>query len=328
MNLILFRRTTMLASTLLACAGLSLSASSQNLTDSFVAYREQIPGSSLFFPMVSIPGGSFLLGSSEEEPGRRSDEGPRHRIEISPFWMGAHEVTYDEFLAYFEDEETSTNSDVDAVTRPTPQYIDLSWGMGKRGGYPVNSMSQRSALMYCRWLYRKTGHFYRLPTEAEWEYACRAGSASAFSFGDDSSQLRNFAWFKDNSQGKYQKVGQKTPNAWGLYDMEGNLAEWTLDQYGAETYSTYQDDQKDPLALPASTYPKTVRGGSYRSEAASLRCAARDHSIPSWNRRDPQVPKSKWWLTDGMDVGFRIVRPLVPPSKDEIEKFFARYLGN
>src|SRR5205085_477744 len=147
------------------------------------------------------------------------------------FWMGVREVTYDEFLIYFNDASVSTNSEVDAVTRPTAQYIDLSWGMGKQGGFPVNSMSQHAALMYCRWLYQKTGVFYRLPTEAEWEYACRAGTSTTYYFGNDEKELDKYTWYKSNSNNKFQKVGQKLPNAWGLYDMLGNVCEWTLDHY-------------------------------------------------------------------------------------------------
>ena len=126
--------------------------------------------------------GSFLMGSSDDEKNREKDEGPQRTVTIAAFWMGAFEVTRDEFDVFYKDETTSENSEVDAVTRPSPQYVDLSWGMGKEGGYPVNSLSQYAALMYCRWLYNKTGVFYRLPTEAEWEYACRAGTTTRYLF--------------------------------------------------------------------------------------------------------------------------------------------------
>ena len=119
-------------------------------------------------------------------------------------------------------------------------------------------------------------------------------------------------------------MGQLKPNAWGLYDMLGNLSEWTIDQYSSNYYETMVS--KDPGTEPAGKYPKTVKGGSYMDESAELRCANRMGSSPDWNKRDPQIPKSKWWLTDGMFIGFRVVRPLVQPSKEEIEKFYNLYL--
>ncbi len=152
-------------------------------TAEFKEYEQPIPGSTYKTRMVPIQGGSFIMGSSDKEKNRKADEGPQRKVAISPFWIGAYEVTRDEFDAFFKDETTSENSEVDAITRPSPQYIDLSWGMGKEGGYPANSMQQLTALMYCKWLYNKTGVFYRLPTEAEWEYACRAGTTTAYYFG-------------------------------------------------------------------------------------------------------------------------------------------------
>lgn len=297
-------------------------------TTQFTPYVQTIPGSTISFSMVPIPAGTFTMGSPDGEGNRQPDEGPQKQVTLSAFWMGAREVTYDEFLLFFNDENTSRDSEVDAVTRPTPQYIDLSWGMGKQGGFPVNSMSQRTALMYCRWLYEKTGIFYRLPTEAEWEYACRAGSNTAYYFGNDAKKLKEYAWFNGNSKNKYQKTGQKKPNAWGLYDMLGNVSEWTLDQYKADYYTAIGDKPADPLIEATTTYPRSVRGGGYTDDPAACRCAARSKSDPSWNKRDPQIPKSKWWLTDGMYVGFRIVRPLQQPTREEAEAFYKKYLGN
>lgn len=290
-------------------------------------YEQNIPGSSVNFKMVPIPAGSFWLGSPDTEKGRRPDEGPAKKISIPAFWMGEHEVTYDEFLLFMNDETTSRNSDIDGVTRPTPQYVDLSWGMGKQGGFPINSMSQHNALMYCRWLYKKTGQFYRLPTEAEWEYAARAGSTTSYFFGDDASQLKEYAWFAQNSKEKFQKVMQKKPNAWGLYDILGNVAEWTLDQYDENFYQTITDTTKSPINLPSTQYPRSVRGGGFEDPAEGLRCAARAKSVSAWNKRDPQIPKSKWWLTEARSVGFRIVRPAVQPSAEDIELFYNHFLS-
>ena len=268
------------------------------------------------------------MGSAVSEKGRETDEGPQRKVTIAAFWMGAYEMSRDEFDVFYKDENTSDNSTVDAITKPTPQYIDLTWGMGKEGGYPVNSMSQYAALMYCRWLYNKTGDFYRLPTEAEWEYACRAGSTTRFYFGNDEKQLGKYAWFKDNSEEKYQKAGMKLPNAWGLYDMLGNVSEWTLDHYDEKRMAGMGPLSDNPFVEPQKArYPKAIRGGGYTEEANELRTANRSKSDPLMNRRDPQIPKSKWWLTDAPSVGFRIVRPLVQPSADEINEFFKKYLG-
>jgi formylglycine-generating enzyme required for sulfatase activity len=198
--------------------------------------------------------------------------------------------------------------------------------MGKEGGYPANSMSQYGALMFCRWLYKKTGEFYRLPTEAEWEYACRAGSTAAFPFGDDSSQLGKYAWYAGNSDNKYHKVGLKQPNAWGFHDMLGNVAEWTLDQFDENYYTATGATPKDPLIKPTARQPRTVKGGNYQDDPAVLQSSARLKSNPDWNRRDPQIPRSRWWNADAPFIGFRIVKPAVKPSAEDIDKFFADYL--
>ena len=302
--------------------------SGQPVNENFKEYQQTIPGSTLQFKMVPVEGGSFLMGSSEKEKGHEADEGPQRNISISPFWMAAFEVSRDEFDVFYKDEATSQNSIVDAVTRPSPQYIDFSLGMGKEGGYPVNSLSQYAALMYCRWLYNKTGNFYRLPTEAEWEYACRAGTSTTYYFGNDEKELDKYAWYKSNSNDKFQKAGQKLPNAWGLYDMLGNVSEWTLDHYDEKRMEKMTDKISDPLTPPdKARYPKALRGGSFADDAIQLRCANRFKSDPSWNRRDPQIPKSKWWLTEAGFVGFRIVRPKQQPTKAGADEFFKQYLG-
>lgn len=268
------------------------------------------------------------MGSADNEKGRDTDEGPQKKFSISAFWMGAFEVTHDEFDLFFKDDSISRNSGIDAVTRPSPQYVDLSWGMGRNGGFPVNSMQQRTAVMYCRWLYKKTGIFYRLPTEAEWEYACRAGSASTYFFGNDENQLEKYAWYSKNSNGKYHKVGLLQPNAWGLYDMLGNVSEWVLDQYDENYFKKMKDVNSDPELKPSARHPRLLRGGAYTDNAVDLRCANRTKWLPEWNRRDPQIPKSKWWLTDAPFAGFRLVRPVKQMSTGEIEEFFTFYLSN
>lgn len=293
----------------------------------FQPYEQSLPGSTLKFKMVPVRGGSFALGSAATDPAAKPDETPQRTVTISPFWMGAYEVTHDEFDVFFNDQMTPENTKVDAVTRPSPQYIDLSWGMGKEGGYPANSMQQFTALMYCRWLYQKTGVFYRLPTEAEWEYAAKAGATTVYPFGNDATELDKYAWHKGNSKNKYQKVGQKAPNAWGLYDMLGNVAEWTLDQYTGDGYTKIANNSLDPYLTPTSRHPRVVRGGSFEDGAEALRPAARRSWIPDWNKRDPQIPKSRWWLTDGQFVGFRVVRPVKQPTAEEAEAFYKMHLG-
>ncbi len=293
------------------------------------AFRiQQVPGSSLSFKMQSIPAGSFLIGSPLSEKNREEEEGPQKKIQIQAFWMGAYEVTRDEFDVFLKDEQTSQNIDLDAITRPSAQYVDLTWGMGKEGGYPANSMSQFGALMYCKWLYQKTGIFFRLPTEAEWEYACRAGTNTTYYFGNNPKLLSQYAWYLENSEDKYQKVGLKKPNAWGLYDMLGNLMEWTLDHYEPALYKNIPNNTLEKImpAKPAK-YPKALRGGSFEESSEALRVAARYHSDPIWNKRDPQIPKSKWWLTEGKNIGLRLIQPFEQPTAAEITQFFINYLG-
>ncbi len=286
----------------------------------FESYREVIPGTDLTVRMVPIPKGTFQMGSPTHEPGHQADEGPVHQVHISPFWMAEAEITWDVYQLFIDREIDGEQPDpvagpevdleVDAVTGATQPYIDMSLGMG-RDGFPAVSMTQLAASRFCQWLSALTGHFYRLPTEAEWEYACRAGSVSRYGSGTDSDQLDTYGWYQDNSGGKYQQVKTKEPNAWGLYDMHGNVAEWTLDQYQADGYT--QHEATDPLVLPNTTYPRVVRGGSWMDASDSLRCASRRPSTKIWKRRDPQIPKSKWWHTDAPFLGFRMVRPYKSP---------------
>jgi formylglycine-generating enzyme required for sulfatase activity len=209
--------------------------------------------------------------------------------------------------------ETTKDDRVDAVSRPTRPYVEMSFGMGING-FPAISMTHHAANKYAEWLSAKTGHFYRLPTEAEWEYACRAGSQTAYPWGDDAKRLGEFAWYDDNADGKYQKIAVKKPNAWGLYDMLGNVMEWTLDQYkpyGAEAVVA-------PWVKSTAPYPHAVRGGSWVDGAEKCRCAARVPSEAAWKQQDPQLPKSIWYHTDAQWLGFRLVRPVKVPSVEEM----------
>ncbi len=283
------------------------------------SYDQKIGSSPVSFKMVTIPAGKFQMGSKSIMAD--GDETPVQEIELTSFWLGEHEVTFAEWDLYFNDMSLPQSKVIDGVTRATPQYIDLTWGMGRDGTHPTNSMSQQAAMMYCKWLYAKTGFFYRLPTEAEWEYACKSGTSSTTI---ETEAMKENGYFKDNAEGKFHHVKEKKSNAFGLYDMLGNLSEWTIDQYDAAYYATMA--HKDPITAPVTKYPRTVRGGSFQDNATQLRCSNRIPSDAKWNQRDPQIPKSRWWLTDAMFVGFRVARPLRQPSKDEIEKFYDLYL--
>jgi formylglycine-generating enzyme required for sulfatase activity len=296
------------------------------------AYTEKIPGTDVSFGMVPIPGGSLKMGSPAGEKGRNSDEGPQVKIKIEPFWMEKHEVTWNQYELWGlgldkqrrEAKQTASSSWdklADAVAIPTKPYSDMTFGMGK-DGFPAVCMTQFAAKMYCKWLSAKTGHYYRLPTEAEWEYACRAGKSTAYSFGDDPKKLGDYAWYSENSDEKYHKVGLKKPNPWGLYDMHGNVAEWCVDEYVADRYKQLAAHAvENPLVMVTKMYPQVVRGGAWTDEAPLARSAARRGSSKEWKQQDPQIPQSIWYHTDADFVGFRVVRPLRVPSPEEAARY-------
>ncbi|HEV3085089.1 MAG TPA: formylglycine-generating enzyme family protein [Gemmataceae bacterium] len=289
---------------------------------------EKIAGTDVKFDMIAIPGGTFEMGSPNDEPGRKIDEGPRHPVTIRPFWMGKCEVSWDEYDLYWkkhegENEEKKNDHDkaADAVTRPTPPYADETFGYG-REGFPVICITHHAAMEYCRWLSAKTGKPYRLPTEAEWEYAARAGTQTPYFFGSDPKQLDQYAWYAGNSEALTHEIGKKKPNPWGLYDIYGNVAEWCLDSYKPDSYGTLALDKPSlwPVALPnADRFPHAARGGSWTDKPELLRSAARRGSDKKWIKRDPQRPQSIWWLTDAEFVGFRVVRPV--EEQDNLKGF-------
>ena len=296
-------------------------------------YVQKVPQTEENIPMIFVPSGSFKMGSPKSEIGHFADEGPQHEVQIDAFWIGQYEITWDLYNLFVsreidqyqmkKDLESEVSINVDAVSGATMPYVEMSFGMGT-DGYPAISMTQLAAVKFCEWLSAMTGKFYRLPTEAEWEYACRAGSEDAYSFGEDLSELKDYAWYSDNSNEKYQKVGQKKPNSWGLHDMHGNVAEWTLDQYIPTAYKKRKKDVDNPYEAPTKTYPRVVRGGSWMDKPERLRSSSRRPSSKRWKRRDPQIPKSLWWHTDAQFLGFRIVRPLETPS-EEIQKKYWSY---
>lgn len=308
-------------SLLFPCLILAVGVSAQDKPKS---YKQEITGTKLSFDMQGIPGGEFQMGSKNGNP----DELPVHKVKVDPFYMGVYEVTWDIYEPFlYKNYEASHSitpipSNVDAVTRPTKPYLDMTFKMGKEG-QPALAMTHYNAIQYCKWLYARTGIFYRLPTEAEWEYACRAGATTEYAFGDDASKLGDYGWFIDNSGDKTHVVGQKKPNQWGLYDMYGNVAEWTYDQYDADFYATVKgNNANNPVAIPVKLYPNSVRGGAYNDVAKDSRSASRLPSDKSWKQLDPQIPKSNWWFPEAPFVGMRLVRPVKVPSKEEIDAYY------
>ncbi len=311
------------------------------------AYAEEPPlagGAKL--EMVPIPGGEFVIGSPESEAERRDDEGPQRRVKVDPFWMGKVEVTWALYRPFMEngmsrnkDGTLNRDSDlttseapealgdetlVDTVTQPTPPYVPMHFGMADGYGaeFPAVGMTQHAASKFCEWLSAQTGRFYRLPTEAEWEHACRAGTTTAWHFGDSPDALDDYAWFTENSEFQYQKVGMKKPNPWGLHDMHGNVAEHVIDQYLPEAYAKLEDGAANPWIPPVERHPTSVRGGHWDADPADLRSAARLGSSTAWKVKDPQIPKSIWYYTDAPWLGFRIVRPLETPPAEEMHRWW------
>jgi formylglycine-generating enzyme required for sulfatase activity len=298
------------------------------------SYDSKVPKTGAAYSMVAIKGGEFTMGTPDNEAGRIEDEGPQVKKNIKPFWIGKYEVTWDEYEPYQLTSEgrnkdgsrkvwAPTDKPEDLISQPTPPYQPMDFGMG-RNGFPAICMTQHAANKYCQWLSAQTGHFYRLPTEAEWEYAARAGTKTAYFFGDDPAQLKDYAWFFENAPNfQYSVVGKKKPNPWGLYDIYGNVCEWTLDQYSDGTYKSWAADAATGVLgntwIKSKTpYPHVARGGHYDDDPEMLRSGARRASEPGWKQQDPQLPKSIWYLTDATWLGFRIVRPLEIPTVEEM----------
>lgn len=319
---------------------------------------QQIPGSKHPIHWVSIPVGSegypetITIGSPATEKGRSPDEGPTWTVKVSPFSIMKHELTWDVYDLFRQEygilQDTRISGDqadqpewADAVSIPTPLWEQDSRpileGLGTAGGYPVADVTQFAAMQFSKWLSKKTGQFLRLPTEAEWEYAARCGQQTAFSFGEDASRLAEYAWFFDNSEyddpdsgypglgSGYRKVGTLKANRWGVHDLYGNVAEWTLDGYLAEGYAAHGDKVVSATAAvrwPEKIWPAVVRGGSWQDDPERCRSAARYPSTRKWQKRDPQLPKSIWWCTDAFHVGFRLVRPTNPPPPEQWDRWW------
>ncbi|MGI8604138.1 MAG: SUMF1/EgtB/PvdO family nonheme iron enzyme [Verrucomicrobiales bacterium] len=310
-----------------------VAVSTERSEDTMKSYENIVPRTGAKYAMVPIKGGHFLMGSAANSSGCKPDESPQVKVQVDPFWMGKFEVTWDEYLPFqvtpvdrYKDgaKKTPNPSDEppDVVSSPTAPYQEMSFGMGQ-DGFPAIAMTEHAALKYCEWLSAQTGHFYRLPTEAEWEYACRAGTTTAYSFGDDPAQLTDYGWFFDNSgegvsNNQYHKIGTRKPNPWGLHDMHGNVLEWVLDQYDGAGYKKWAAGVSNPWEKPVTLWGRACRGGSWDDDALNCRSAARRASIEQWKQQDPQLPKSMWYLTDARWIGLRLVRPLRVPSPQEM----------
>jgi formylglycine-generating enzyme required for sulfatase activity len=286
--------------------------------------------SKLTLDMVLIPGGTFTMGSPAGEADREAHEGPQHPVQLSPFYLCTTEITLEMFLAYYQETgtakkefaeeqaaqqaEAANAAGVNAITGPTPVYGDMTMGYSKK--HPAIGMTWHNATTFCRWLSQKTGKKYRLPTEAEWEYAARAGTANAFGVCDNADGLKDYAWYNGNANVEPHAVGTKKPNAWGLYDMQGNVREWVQDFYSPTGYEeAVKEKQTVNPTGPKDGKVHVARGGFHDSPAGELRCAARGFEEDWWRMNDPQIPKSRWWLPQIDSIGIRVACTIEPDKQ-------------
>jgi len=307
-----------------------------------VPYEITIPGTTAKLKMIPIPGGKFKMGSPESEDGHTPAEGPQIDIEVEPFWMAEHETSWEQYRPYmslydifktFSREgirPVTEDNKIDAITAPTPLYEpSFTYEFGEDTELPAITMTNYAARQYTKWLSGVTGSQYRLPSEAEWEYAALGGSDKAYHFGDDAASLGEYAWYGENSDAKPHYVKKKKPNPYGLYDMHGNVWEWVLDQFNEEGYQ-HLEPGKNYKALASVNWPKEpeplmVKGGGWDEEAANCRASAKlDSWNDDWKSEDPNVPLSPWWYTSypSTSVGFRVIRPLNEVPKKEAAKFY------
>ena len=222
---------------------------------------------SIGMKLVLIPKGTFMMGSPESEQGRKEDEN-QHEVTISKdYYLGVSEVTQGQY---------------EKVMEKNPSHFQGAIVGNENADLPVENVSWDDAVEYCKKLSelpdeKKVGRVYRLPTEAEWEYSCRAGSKTAYSFDDEEGLLSEYGWFRRNSSDRTHTVGLLEPNAWGLYDMHGNVWEWCSDWY--EEYP--KGAVSDPTGAKEGSL-RVDRGGSWRYEAAVCRSAIRLRVNPSF----------------------------------------------
>ena len=297
---------------------------------SFENYTETIPLSAVSFKMIAIPGGEFNMGASEEDKFAETDEFPQRKVSVDPFFMGEVEVSWDEYLTWYSQtaaEGRTTDigmlEGIDGLSGATPPYgnPDQGWGKSKR---PAITMTYYAAEKYCEWLSYVTGKKYRLPTEAEWEYAARAGTMGSYFFegevkdfaetglrsklfGIDTAVINSYVIYEENSMGKSQLPDEVWPNPFGLKNMLGNVAEFCKDYYLEDAYQVHPGPISNPL-VSSGGEEHVIRGGSFMSNAIELRISDRNKtSHDSWMKTDPQIPKSLWWYSDCSHVGFRVV---------------------
>ena len=300
----------------------------------FTDFDETIPGTSAAIRMIAIPGGTFTMGSPEKEPFHKAEE-KQKQVTVSRFFMAETEITWDQYWAFYNEtmseghtppEKIYANNnrpDVDAVSGPTAPFgnPDQGWGMGSR---PAITMTWYAAKTFCQWLSLKTGRTYRLPTEAEWEYAVRGGTTTPYFFEGnprkmssdgfmkgvfkpDTTLIAHYAVYALNSGNRTQEPSKVAANPFGLKNMSGNVMEYCSDWYAEDAYESIPDGAVDPKG-PAQGTEHVVRGGSYLDDAAQIRSAARaSTNHDAWLKTDPQNPKSIWWYSDIKGIGFRVV---------------------
>ena len=334
------------------CAAFVLCAATLN-AEEFKPYTESLNGVDVKIEMVPIPAGKFMMGSPIGEEGRQDHEPAPSEVGMDAFWMAKFEVTWDqydrfssEYAKYVDKKLDARTTDkkkwADAVSIPTPLWGQVAGpilaGMGRAGGYPVADISPYAARQFSKWVSKRSGKFYRLPTEAEWEYACRAGSKTAYSFGNDVEQLDAHSWNFDNALfnnpnrghpdfgAGYRKVGTKKANAWGLHDMHGNVAEWVIDQHDDDFFKKMAGKSvtwKEAINWPKAMFPCVAKGGHWKAGPEGCRSASRILSnMKELQDQDPQIPKSIYWYTDSFHIGFRLVRPAKEPSAKEKLKYW------
>ena len=306
----------------------------ENIT-SFENFNEKIPGTPISFNMMAIPGGTFQMGSPKSEDFHRADEAPVHNVTVSPFFMAEVETTWNQFWAFYAStmsegrtppETTYARNleamDVDGISGPTPPFgfPDQGWGGNNR---PAITMTHYAAETFCQWLSQKTGKKYRLPTEAEWEYAARGNTETPYFFPGKPKDFSDLGFwrkffpaktdnitayviYEKNSYNRSQEPDMVEANPFGLKNMLGNVMEYTADRYDAEAYSKRADGAKDPIVTQGEEW--VIRGGNYASDASEVRSATRSHTNhDEWMKTDPQQPKSIWWYSDYKGIGFRVV---------------------
>ena len=294
--------------------------------EKLIAFQDPL-ASGAKLDMLPVKGGEFTWRGEKEDD--------ILEVSLSPFWMSKHEITWEAYEPFMlspiprqkdgqplDFMRAQIQNDIEFIARPTPPYHPMTFGM-KRDGHPALSMTQHAANKYCQWVSFQTGHFYRLPTEAEWEFACRAGSDTDYSWGTDAQKAGDYAWFGGGASTHYNVPGQKKPNALGFYDMHGNVLEWTLDQYVPNRKEYFGKDKvHNPWVKATKPYPHVTKGGHWQQSLQEISAAARHQSTPIWKVADPQRPRSLWYHTTTPWLGLRIVRPAKIPTVEEMYHYW------